>query len=90
MGRSTRGDPDYQVQAPPSFSALRTERWLFVVYRDGERELYDRLADPDEMNNIARTADPQPVAQLNSQLQVLRACAGTSCRSADAIVVPSP
>ena len=90
MGRSTPGDPDYQVQAPPSFSALRTERWLFVVYRDGERELYDRLADPDEMNNIARAADPQIVAQLNSQLQALRACAGASCRSADAIVVPSP
>lgn len=90
MGLSKPDDPDYQVQAPPPFSALRTERWLFVVYRDGERELYDRLADPDEMNNIARSADPQVVAQLNSQLQALRACAGASCRSADAIVTPSP
>jgi len=87
MGRSTPDDPDYQAQAPPPFSALRTQQWLFVVYRDGERELYDLVADPNEMNNIASTADPILLANLNSQLQAMRSCAGPSCRTADSIVL---
>ncbi len=90
MGRSMPGDPDYQAQAPPPFTALRSQRWLFVVYRDGERELYDLIADPSEMTNIARTANRRLVADLNSQLQAMRACRGASCRTADAIAVPEP
>jgi arylsulfatase A-like enzyme len=90
MGRSMPGDPDYQAQAPPPFTALRSQRWLFVVYRDGERELYDLIADPSEMTNIARTADPRLVADLNSQLQAMRACRGATCRTADAIAIPEP
>ncbi|MHB1165739.1 MAG: sulfatase family protein [Candidatus Nanopelagicales bacterium] len=88
MGRSVPGDPDYQPQAPPPFSALRTQQWLFVVYRDGERELYDLVNDPNEMTNVAATADPALVAGLYSQLQAMRACSGATCRTADAIVVP--
>jgi arylsulfatase A-like enzyme len=89
MGRSTPKDPDYQVDAPPNFTALRTPQWLFVVYRNGERELYDLVADPYELNNIAATADPALVASLYSQLQAMRACAGPTCRTADSIPVPS-
>ncbi len=88
--RSTPGDPDYQAQAPPSFGALRTQQWLFVVYRDGERELYDLAADPHEQNNIAATADPTLVAGLYSQLQAMRACSGPSCLTADSIPLPQP
>jgi arylsulfatase A-like enzyme len=89
MGRSTPADPDYQKDAPPQFTSLRTQRWLFVVYRDGERELYDLAADPNEMNNIVASADPALVTGLYSQMQALRACSGPSCRTADAIVVES-
>ena len=88
MGQSTPQDPDYQPDAPPPFSALRTPQWLFVSYRDGERELYDLTTDPFEMNNIASTADPTLVAALNSQLQALRSCAGAACRTADSLPVP--
>jgi len=81
--------PDYQAQAPPQFTALRSQDYLFVVYRNGERELYDLHADPNEMNNIAATADPALVAGLYSQLQAMRACAGDTCRTADSLVVPT-
>ncbi len=87
MGLSTPQDPDYQPDAPPSFSALRTPDWLFVAYRDGERELYDLKADPNEMNNIIGSADPALVSGLYSQLQAMRSCSGPSCRTADSIVV---
>ena len=66
------------------------QQWLFVVYRDGERELYDLAADPYEMNNIIATADTGLVASLYSQLQALRVCSGDTCRTADAIVMPGP
>jgi arylsulfatase A-like enzyme len=90
LGTSGPGDPDYQPQAPPQYTSLRTPDWLFVVYRDGERELYDRKADPFEMTNIIATADTRLVASLYSQLQALRVCEGDSCRTADAIVMPGP
>lgn len=89
MGRSTPGDPDYQADAPPNFSALRTPQWLYVVYRTGERELYNLAVDPYELNNIVTSADPGLVSALNSQLQALRACAGATCRTADALPIPS-
>lgn len=87
LGTSAPGDPDYQEEAPPQFTALRTPEYLFVVYRSGERELYDLKADPFETNNIAASADPRLVADLYSQLQAMRTCAGESCRQADAIVI---
>jgi N-acetylglucosamine-6-sulfatase len=90
LGTSVPGDPDYQDEAPPNFTALRTPQWLFVVYRDGERELYDLTADPYELNNIVGSADPALVSSLNSQLQALRTCRGASCRTADSIIQPSP
>lgn len=89
MGRSTPDDPDFQQDAPPQFSALRTPDWLYVFYRNGERELYDLKADPYEMNNVARTVDPSISAQLNAQLQALRACAGPTCRTADSMPAPT-
>lgn len=89
LGKSGPSDPDYQKDAPPQFAALRSQDYLFVVYRNGERELYDLQTDPDEMHNIVSTAAPELVAGLYSQLQALRACAGDTCRTADSIVVAS-
>lgn len=33
--------------------AVRRGRWLYIRYRDGGEELYDRDADPDEVVNLA-------------------------------------
>jgi arylsulfatase A-like enzyme len=38
---------------PPAYCELRTVRWSFVQYADGERELYDVDADPYELTNLA-------------------------------------
>ena len=33
--------------------SLRTDRWRFIRYGDGEEELYDHDTDPNEWNNLA-------------------------------------
>ncbi len=69
----------------PSYAALRTDRYTYVEYTaTGERELYDLTADPFELHNIAATADPTLVAGLAKQLNALRTCTGTACRTAGA------
>ena len=42
-------DPDYPIPLsgnPPSYEAIRTPRYLYVEYVDGEHEFHDLRADP--------------------------------------------
>jgi N-acetylglucosamine-6-sulfatase len=75
-------DPDRQSAAAgslPSYVALRSRTWTYVQYVDGEREFYERLADPDMLHNIyGRLGEPR-VAQLEARVAALSACAGSSC-----------
>jgi N-acetylglucosamine-6-sulfatase len=64
-----------------SYRAVRTSRWLWVEYRDGARELYDRASDPDEL----RSLDGDPAyrhvrARLHRVLRRLATCTGAACR----------
>jgi arylsulfatase A-like enzyme len=55
------------------FSGLRTRRYTYAEYTTGERELYDLLADPDQLTNVA--SDPAQaalVAQLSGILAGLK------------------
>ena len=85
LSQARPGDPDYETLKPPRFTALRTEQWLYVEYEDGTKELYNRATDPDELDNVLPTADPELVKSLNRQLVALRACTGPTCRVADAL-----
>jgi N-acetylglucosamine-6-sulfatase len=67
----------------PAYSALRTQTYKYVVYSTGERELYALRADPYERTNIARSADPALIAQLDAWLAAFRQCQGAGCRTAD-------
>ncbi len=37
----------------PGNDAVRRGNWLYIRYRDGGEELYDREADPEELTNLA-------------------------------------
>jgi arylsulfatase A-like enzyme len=69
--------------APPTYAAVRTDRYTYVEFVTGERQLYDLRADPDQLRNIVATADPEVVQDLAQQLASLRTCEARSCRVAD-------
>ena len=59
---------------------MRTRQYTYVEYATGERELYDNLADPYQLNNLAQSADGSLIAQLSTLTAQLNACRADSCR----------
>jgi arylsulfatase A-like enzyme len=69
-------------QDRPSFTAIRTEPYLYAEHGSGEKELYDLRQDPFELSS--RQNDPAYAsvqAQLAAALHELQNCAGSTCRS---------
>jgi hypothetical protein len=70
------------------YSALRNERYLYVEYTWGERELYDYEEDPYELDNLLANweghtptvASENIAAGMKTRLDQLRWCAGAGCR----------
>ncbi|HWD74685.1 MAG TPA: sulfatase [Solirubrobacteraceae bacterium] len=79
-------DPDLQPGVsgnPPSYEAMRTKRFLYVEYIDGEREFYDLQSDPYELDNLAAGLPSSRLASLHAQLIRLEDCHGaTGCWAA--------
>jgi N-acetylglucosamine-6-sulfatase len=66
----------------PDYWAIRTPRYVFVVHRQGDRELYDFAVDPEQLTSIhARASYTDVRARLAQRLQRLRLCAGAACRT---------
>jgi arylsulfatase A-like enzyme len=64
-----------------SYRAVRTNRWLYVEYRSGARELYDLIRDPNELHS--HYPDPRYSAvrrTLHRLLARLAHCRGAACR----------
>jgi arylsulfatase A-like enzyme len=64
-----------------SYRAVRTNRWLYVEYRSGARELYDLSRDPNELHS--HYPDPRYAAvrhTLHRVLARLAHCRGAACR----------
>jgi N-acetylglucosamine-6-sulfatase len=70
--------------AAPPYHALMTERYTYVEYENGERELYNRAVDPYELES--KHADPaygDTMATLSLRLQGLKGCKAEVCRAAE-------
>jgi arylsulfatase A-like enzyme len=79
-----QADEDPNAAAPqPNYLGLRTPEYLYVEYQDGFIELYDLIADPYEMENIAATADQAILERLSAWLEALSNCTGGQCRELD-------
>ena len=73
---------------PANAFALRSERWTFVSYNDGERELYDLEHDAAQLDNLILRADPLLVETLLGRLIELKSCVGDECRTVEDAQVP--
>jgi hypothetical protein len=62
------------------YRGVRTARYTFLRYGNGQEELYDHDVDPNELNNVA--GDPAYTAvqnELTSRMDALVNCRGNSC-----------
>jgi len=63
-----------------NYRAIRTTRYVYAEYGNGDRELYDLKEDPHQL--VSRHDDPALAAVravLAARLQTLRTCAGAAC-----------
>jgi arylsulfatase A-like enzyme len=67
----------------PWLKALRTEDYLYVEYKTGERELYDLGKDPHQLDNEYGSAAPELKLRLEQELDALRQCSAQDCRVAE-------
>ena len=74
-------DPDRQsflAADPPSYKALRTKVFTYVHYVDGSHEYYDRVKDPNELDNIYASLSAKRKAALEAELQRMAHCRGAA------------
>jgi N-acetylglucosamine-6-sulfatase len=66
----------------PAYKAIRTDRYLYVLYANGQRELYDMLYDPGQVRSLASNKRFKPVRKyLFNALVSYASCAGAGCRA---------
>ena len=82
-GYNERDTPPDAPAPTPVYLGLRTQDYLYVEFEDGFIELYDLRTDPDQMENIAATADPDLQEYLSDWLNALSTCADAQCRALD-------
>lgn len=66
----------------PAYKAIRTNRWLLVVYSTGDRELYDMTKDPAQLHNLRGRRYAKVRRILLARLVSLASCSGPSCNTA--------
>lgn len=66
----------------PGYRAIRTNRYLFVAYANGQEELYDMRRDPQQLENAASAPRYSKVRTwLLALLNRYADCAGEECRA---------
>jgi arylsulfatase A-like enzyme len=74
------GPPARGTNGLPRFTGLRGDRYTYVEYARGARELYDLRKDPAQLHNRVRER-PRLAQRLAARLERLRGCRGLSCRA---------
>jgi N-acetylglucosamine-6-sulfatase len=72
----------------PSYSALRSPRYVYLEHASREQELYDLAVDPYELASLHASAAHAPLkAELAARLAKLRVCAAGACRLGVSVAV---
>ena len=65
----------------PAYRSIRTDRYEYTIYANGQTELYDMKRDPAQLHSLAHDPRYRYVRKwLYNALVPLSACAGPSCR----------
>ena len=72
----------------PAWQGVRTQKYTYVEYSTLEKELYDNIADPSQLQNIAGSADPGLLSALSGLSSTLSSCAAASCRELEDAASP--
>jgi N-acetylglucosamine-6-sulfatase len=69
------------TEGAPAYRSIRTDRYEYTVYANGQTELYDMWRDPAQLRSLARDPRYRYVRKwLYNALIPLSSCAGASCR----------
>jgi arylsulfatase A-like enzyme len=68
-----------------AYRGIRTEKFAYVEYENGELEYYDLAKDPYELQNLAGTLSNETLSTLHSWLEQLKSCQADACRKAEMI-----
>ncbi len=79
-----------ELERTATFNGIRTRDSLYVEYGTGERELYDLLADPFQVDNRIDDADPALLAVFEERLAALATCIAAACRRLEDLPLPEP
>ncbi|MDZ4848883.1 MAG: sulfatase [Pirellulaceae bacterium] len=52
--------------------SIRTERWRYTQWSDGQRELYDHLSDPEETKNLSASPEHADTIQILKALSKIK------------------
>jgi arylsulfatase A-like enzyme len=67
----------------PEYHGVRTQRWTYVEYATGERELYDMRRDPYQLHNLVTVAPARVVDALHREVVALERCRAAGCRASE-------
>jgi N-acetylglucosamine-6-sulfatase len=76
-------DSIYDLKPGGQFVGIRTNKYTYVEFKNGDKELYDLINDPYQLINIAKTADTKLLARLHEWLKLLKECKADTCREFD-------
>lgn len=69
------------TDSAPAYRSIRTDRYEYTIYANGQTELYDMLRDPAQLHSLAKDPRYRYVRKwLYNALIPLSTCAGPSCR----------
>src|SRR5690349_3301090 len=80
-----KNDPDAPPPGsgnPTSYEALRSGDFVYVEYKDGEREYYNLKRDPYERHNTYKRLKPKQRTRLHNALRKIERCKGNACFAA--------